>query len=88
MNFIETLLWLAKRWEEETGRARSRLASIVVNDGKMFDRIERGSNVTVATFETCLEKFREEATWYGKPVPSDVADRLAQFAALKASAVL
>lgn len=37
-----------------TGMSKARLATIVANDGKFFDRIARGGSLTVKTYERII----------------------------------
>lgn len=47
----EDLISRARRHCAERGISLSRLATIVVNDGKFFQRLERGSSCTLKTYE-------------------------------------
>lgn len=42
-----------------TGMSKARLATIVVNDGKFFDRLDKGGGFTVRTFERFREYFEQ-----------------------------
>ena len=61
MTLKDQLLNNAARFCEDKGISKARLATIVVNDGKFFDRIESGGGFTVATFEKFERYFRNEA---------------------------
>ena len=52
-----TLIDTAERHCRFTGISKARLASIVVNDGKFFDRIERGGGFTAETYERFMAHF-------------------------------
>lgn len=65
LNFTDTLLHAAAEYCTRTGMSRSRLATIVVNDGKFFDRIERGGGFTTKTYQRFLDFFRENE--HGRP---------------------
>ncbi len=52
-----TLIDTAERHCRFTGISKARLASIVVNDGKFFDRIERGGGFTADTYERFMSYF-------------------------------
>ncbi len=51
MTLRERLLEEAETFCAATGMSKARLATIVVNDGKFFDRIEAGGDCTTGTFE-------------------------------------
>ncbi len=51
MTLKTTLIDSAERHCRLAGISKARLASIVVNDGKFFDRIERGGGFTADTYE-------------------------------------
>lgn len=63
MTLIERLLALAEMWARENDRSLSRLATIVVNDGKLFDRIAAGGSCTVATYERLIGHLSEPSNW-------------------------
>lgn len=59
----------------ETARiSRARLATLVANDGKFFDRIEGGGGLTVKMFERFIAYFRdnpaEDRASANKPDPT------------------
>ena len=51
MTLKQQLLRDAKICAEREGISLARLATKVMNDGKFFDRIERGGEFTTTTFE-------------------------------------
>jgi len=51
MDLIADLLARVDRFCQRTGMSKARLATIVVNDGKFFDRIAAGGSTTVKTYE-------------------------------------
>ena len=57
MTLKATLIDTAERHCRFTGISKARLASIVVNDGKFFDRIERGGGFTADTYERFMAYF-------------------------------
>lgn len=57
MTLKATLIKAAERHCRLTGISKARLASIVVNDGKFFDRIERGGGFTADTYERFMAHF-------------------------------
>ncbi len=69
MTLIERLLALAEMWARENDRSLSRLATIVVNDGKLFDRIASGGSCTVATYDRLIAHLSDPANW-GSPMPA------------------
>lgn len=44
---------------KQTGISRARLATIVINDGKFFERVEAGGGLTVRTYEKFMAYFAE-----------------------------
>jgi len=70
MTLIERLTALAEIWARENDRSLSRLATIVVNDGKLFDRIACGGSLTVATYERLISHLATPGHWSG-PIPDD-----------------
>lgn len=76
MTLIERLQKLAALWAAAQQRSLSRLATIVVNDGKLFDRLQGGASCTVATYERFLRFFREAGNWPEDTIPADAADLL------------
>ncbi len=57
MTLKATLIEAAERHCRLAGISKARLASIVVNDGKFFDRIERGGGFTAETYERFMAHF-------------------------------
>lgn len=57
MSLKQTLIEAAERHCRQHGISKARLASIVVNDGKFFDRIERGGGFTAETYERFMAHF-------------------------------
>ncbi len=57
MTLKTTLIDAAERHCRWAGISKARLASIVVNDGKFFDRIERGGSFTATTYERFMAHF-------------------------------
>lgn len=57
MTLKAQLLKDAEDFCRQRGISRARLATIVVNDGKFFDRIERGGAFTTRTYERFQEYF-------------------------------
>ena len=52
MDLKATLLAVANSYCAATDMSKARLATLIANDGKFFDRIEAGGGFTVRTFET------------------------------------
>ena len=72
MTLKATLIEAAERHCRVAGISKARLASIVVNDGKFFDRIERGGSFTANTYERFMAHFartdaRRDAAFEAKP---------------------
>lgn len=77
---IDQLLGLAEIWCRAADRSRARLSTVVINDGKFFDKIElRGAGCTVATFEKFLSFFRDGANWPEGRIPLAACDLLDNF---------
>ena len=55
----EELLTLASQYSKLTGYARATVATMVMNDGKFFDRIERGGGYTVNTYVKVKDWFSQ-----------------------------
>jgi hypothetical protein len=51
------LIARADAYCEATGRSKARLATIVANDGKFFDRIASGGGMTTRMYERFLAYF-------------------------------
>lgn len=82
MTLMDRLTRLAELWSEATGRSQSRLATIVVNDGKLFQRVAAGTTITVSTFERFLRFFRDAANWPDGAIPPSAADFLDEMEAI------
>lgn len=77
MDLTGELLSASAAYCARTGMSRARLATIVINDGKFFDRIERGGGLTVKTFEKFMAYFAEhpaEASADAEPLPRTGSD--------------
>ena len=72
MTLIERLVRLAELWAATNERSISRLATIVANDGKLFDRLSEGRSCTVALLERFLDFFEQPSNWGGQ-VPDEAA---------------
>lgn len=55
------LLKSADEYCRRTGMSKARLATIVINDGKFFDRVAAGGGLTVRTFEKFMAHFEADA---------------------------
>lgn len=55
MDYRKTLLSAAQDCVKRTGYSRSTVATKAANDGKFFDRIEKGGSCTVETYEGVLK---------------------------------
>lgn len=75
LRIIDQLVGLADVWAGNHGRSKARLATIVVNDGNFFKRIEKTENCNLNTFEKFLSFFRDPANWPDDIIP-DAAVRL------------
>lgn len=63
MMLIDRLISAAQLWATENGRSLPRLATIVVNDGKLFERLSAGGSCTVATYERLMAYLRDPQNW-------------------------
>ncbi|UZW54946.1 hypothetical protein NUH86_15945 [Sphingobium sp. JS3065] len=59
------------------GKSLARVATIVVNHGSFFDRLERGATCTVRNLDKFAAYFSDAANWPEGVVPDDAADVLA-----------
>jgi hypothetical protein len=75
MNLIHRLVSASEIWARTNDRSLSRLATVVVNDGKLFERLAGGGSCTIATYERLMAHLSEPANWSG-PIPSDAAELL------------
>ena len=75
MDLIEKLVSSAEHWARVNERSLARLATIVVNDGKLFERIANGGSCTVATYEKLMGHLRDPANW-ASPIPYEAARAL------------
>jgi hypothetical protein len=57
MDLTQHLLKTAKAFAESREISMARLATIVMNDGKFFQRVEAGKTLTVKTYEKVLAQF-------------------------------
>jgi hypothetical protein len=78
MDAKPTLIATADAWCAATGMSKARLATLVVNDGKFFARLDAGGSCTLRTFERAMRWFSthwpEAATWpAGVPRPHPIA---------------
>ncbi|UAK24370.1 hypothetical protein [Sphingomonas nostoxanthinifaciens] len=71
MTLIDKLMQLATVWATATGRSTSRLATVVANDGKLFDRLAAGATCTVATLERFTVHLSNEVNWPNCTIPSE-----------------
>lgn len=63
MDLIGRLLSLANLWTSANDRSLSRLATMVANDGKLFDRLNAGATCTVTTFERFVHFLNDASNW-------------------------
>ena len=54
MKLKEQLLNAAQKYCDRSGMSKARLATIVVNDGKFFVRLEGGGGCTIETYERVI----------------------------------
>jgi|GEM_PF-6889302 len=70
MDITAEFLSEATRYATARGISLSRLATLVINDGKFFQRVEEGGGFTVRTYERFLTYFQTHPV---NPTPSDEA---------------
>jgi hypothetical protein len=80
MSLKSSLLNIAERHCLATGMSKARLATLIANDGKFFDRIEAGGGFTARTYERALQWFStnwpDNAEWPAgveRPAPAERA---------------
>jgi len=78
VTLIERLLRLGTLWADASNRSTATLATIVVNDGKLFERLEAGKTCTIDTFERFLSFLGNPANW---PVASGISAEAAELLA-------
>jgi hypothetical protein len=61
MNLKDQLLAAAQDYCTARRISKARLATVVVNDGKFFDRIENGGGFTIRTYEKFMAYFDSQA---------------------------
>lgn len=66
MNLIDQLLTVCGAYTEARGLSRSRVSTIVFNDGKIIDRLLGGTDITVGRLETAMR-------WFSDNWPADTA---------------
>lgn len=87
MDYKADLLTVARAFGNATNRSLSRVSTMVRNDGKFFDRLDRGAGCTMATYEICMQWFANH--WPdGVEWPSGVARPEKQAAEEEADAPL
>lgn len=71
------LLTVSERYCAAAGISKPRLATLIANDGKFFDRVESGGGFTVRTFERAMrwlsDHWPAEAIWpeeISRPAPA------------------
>lgn len=84
MHLIDRLVRLAELWAEQSNRSLSRLATIVANDGKLFDRVAAGGSCTVATFERFLDHLDRPENWPNSTIPPEALSILGSIRAATA----
>lgn len=80
MTLVDQLLTLARVYSKARDLSQSRVSTLVFNDGKVFDRLSVGKDMTTGRFETAVRWFSanwpEGADWpdeIERPVPSEAA---------------
>ena len=61
MDLKSQLIAAAEAYCARTGMSKARLATIIANDGKFFDRLDAGGTVTLPTFERIMAYFAAHA---------------------------
>ena len=71
MNLKARLLSEADAWVARTGLSHARLASIVINDGKFFERVRKGGEFKVSTYERFMKYFAGTGRFVPRISPND-----------------
>ncbi|WP_054731609.1 hypothetical protein [Sphingopyxis macrogoltabida] len=83
-NLRNALLSVADAYTDEInmhgGKSLARVSTIVLNQGRFFQRLRDGKTCTLDSFEAVLEWFSSPANWPGGTIPPAAADMLAHFA--------
>lgn len=70
---LDRLALSARLWSEATGRSLGALASVVVNHGSFFERLESpGASTTTVTLEKFARFLVDPANWPDAAVPGEV----------------
>lgn len=73
MTYEAALLAVARAYTDAVARAGgkslARVATIVVNRGSFFDRLENGDSFSVRNLDRMAEYFREPANWPESIIP-------------------
>lgn len=72
MDLTTYLLTTADRFCAHKGISKARLATVVANDGKFFDRVSKGGGVTIKMYERFMDHFRKEG-FRAPPPPTGMA---------------
>lgn len=81
MSYEKALLAVAHAYslavEQHGGKSLARVATIVVNRGSFFDRLENGDSFSVRNLDRLASYFREPANWPLEMLPPDATAALA-----------
>lgn len=76
---LDQLVHLSTIWSKTNDRSLARLATIVANEGGLFNRLARGGRLTTKTFEDFLRFFRDGGNWAGGVIPDAAVELLDNF---------
>lgn len=83
-NLRDTLLSVADAYTDELashgGKSLARISTIVLNQGRFFQRLRDGKTCTLDSFEAVLLWFALPANWPAGTIPPSAATLLAPFA--------
>lgn len=75
MTYERALLEVARAYSaavnEQGGKSLARVATIVVNRGSFFDRLENGDSFSVRNLDRMASYFRDPSNWPGGSVPPE-----------------
>lgn len=71
MNLKQKLLDAAKVHSKRTGLSIARISTIVMNDGKFFDKLKAGKSCTIDTYEKVMAWFADNTPAEDKQLTQD-----------------
>ncbi|MEO5605581.1 MAG: hypothetical protein ABIR02_08215 [Novosphingobium sp.] len=75
LSLPDRLVAISRLWSAATGRSLGALASVVVNHGSFFERLESGgASTTTATLEKFARHLGDAGNWPDGAVPREVRE--------------